>query len=167
MKVAKGVNLKSSHHKKEKRNFVTLYGMVGNQIYCPDHFAVYTNNKSLCWTPKNTWIKKEKLIKPLHLITVTILWNNCNFLRKKKQFYENSSIVFCIVQSLSRVQLCGPMHCSISGFPVLHYLPEIAHTHVHWVGDAIQPAHPLLTLSPLALNLSHHQGLFQWVGSLY
>ena len=87
MKVAKGVNLKSSHHKKEKRNFVTLYGMVGNQIYCPDHFAVYTNHKSLCWTPKNTWIKKEKLIKPLHLITVTILWNNCNFLRKKKQFY--------------------------------------------------------------------------------
>ena len=57
------------------------------------------------------------------------------------------------------------MDCSTPGFPVLHYLPEFAQTHVHWVGDAIQPSHPLLSPSPSALNLSQHQGLFPWVGS--
>ena len=59
------------------------------------------------------------------------------------------------------------MDCSTLGFPVLHYLSEFAHTHVHRVGDAIQPSHPLLPPSPPALNLSQHQGLFQWVGPLH
>ena len=45
-----------------------------------------------------------------------------------------------VVQSLSCVQLCNPMNCSTPGFPVLHSLPEFAQTHVHWVGDAIQPS---------------------------
>ena len=58
------------------------------------------------------------------------------------------------------------MDCSRPGFTVLHFLSELAQTHVHWVSDAIQPSHPLLLSSP-ALNLSHHQGLFQWVGSLH
>ena len=49
------------------------------------------------------------------------------------------------------------------GFPVLHCIPESAQTLVHWVGDAIQPSHPLSPPSPLPLNLSQHQGLFQWV----
>ena len=57
--------------------------------------------------------------------------------------------------------LCNPMDCSTPGSPVLHHLPEFAQTHVHWVGDAIQPSHPLLPLSPPALNLSQHRGLFQ------
>ena len=57
------------------------------------------------------------------------------------------------------------MDCSTPGFPVLHYLPEFAQTHVHWVGDAIQPSHPLSSPSPPALSLSQHQGLFQWVSS--
>ena len=46
------------------------------------------------------------------------------------------------------------MDCSTLGFPVLHYLPEFAQTHVHWFSDAIQPSHPLLPPSPPALNLS-------------
>ena len=70
-----------------------------------------------------------------------------------------------VVQSLRHVQLCDPMDCSTSGFPVLHYLPEFAQTHVHWVSDVIQPSHPLPPPSPLALNLSQHHSLFQWVGS--
>ena len=49
--------------------------------------------------------------------------------------------------------------------PVHHQLPELAQTHVHWVGDAIQPSHPLASPSPLAFNLSQHQGLFQRVTS--
>ena len=51
--------------------------------------------------------------------------------------------------------------------PVHHQLPELAKTHVHWVGDAIQPSHPLSSPSPLAFNLSQHQDLFQWVSSLH
>ena len=62
--------------------------------------------------------------------------------------------------------LCDLIDGSMPGFPVLHYLPEVAQTLVHWVGDAIQPSHPLSSPSPPALNLSQHQGLFQWVGSL-
>ena len=62
--------------------------------------------------------------------------------------------------------LCNPMDHSTPGLPVHHQLPEFTQTHVHWVGDAIQPSHPLLSPSP-ALNLSQHQGLFQWVSSLH
>ena len=61
--------------------------------------------------------------------------------------------------------LCDPMNCSIPGLPVHHQLPAFTQTHVHWVGDAIQPSHPLSPPSPPALNLSPHQGLFQWVSS--
>ena len=60
--------------------------------------------------------------------------------------------------------LCNPMDCSTPGFPVHHQIPELAQTHGHQVGDAIQPSHPLSSPSP-AFNLSHHQGLFQWVSS--
>ena len=61
--------------------------------------------------------------------------------------------------------LCDPMGCSTPGFPVHHQLLELAQTCVHWVSDAIQPSHPLLSPSPLTFNLSQHQGPFQWVGS--
>ena len=61
--------------------------------------------------------------------------------------------------------LCDPMNCSTPGLPVHHQLPEFTQTHVHWVGDAIQPSHPLLSPSPLAPNPSQHQSLCQWVNS--
>ena len=61
--------------------------------------------------------------------------------------------------------LCDPMNHSTPGLPVHHQLPESTQTHVHWVGDAIQPSHPLSSPSPPALNLSQHQGLFQWLSS--
>ena len=56
--------------------------------------------------------------------------------------------------------LCNPMDCSMPGFPVHHQLLKLAQTHVHWVGDAIQPSHPLLSPSPPAFSLSQHQDLF-------
>ena len=65
------------------------------------------------------------------------------------------------VQSLSRVRLCDPMNCNTPSFPVHHQFPELIQTHVHRVGDAIQPFHPLLSPSPPAFNLSQHQGLFK------
>ena len=63
--------------------------------------------------------------------------------------------------------LCNPMNRSLPGLPVHHQLPELTQTHVHWVGDAIQPSHPLSSPSPPALSLSQNQGLFQWVSSLH
>ena len=60
----------------------------------------------------------------------------------------------------SRLTLYNPMDCSSPGFPVHHQLLEPTQTHVHRVGDAIQPSRPLSSPSPPALNLSQHQGLF-------
>ena len=60
---------------------------------------------------------------------------------------------------------CNPMNRSTPGLPIHHQPPESTQTHVQWVGDAIQPSHPLSSPSPSALNLSQHQGLFQWVSS--
>ena len=61
--------------------------------------------------------------------------------------------------------LCDPMNRSTPGLPVHHL--ETTQTHVHWVGDAIQPCYPLLSPSPPALSLFQHQGLFKWVSSLH
>ena len=63
--------------------------------------------------------------------------------------------------------LCDPMNRSMPGLPVHHQLLEFIQTHVHWVGDAIQPSHPLSSPSPPTPNPSQHQGLFQWVNSLH
>ena len=65
---------------------------------------------------------------------------------------------FTSVHSLSRVRLCDPIDCSTPGLPVHNQFPEFTPTHVHWVGDAIQPSHLLSSPSP-AFNLSQHQGL--------
>ena len=75
------------------------------------------------------------------------------------------SVQFSSVTQLCQT-LCDPMDCSMAGFPVHHQLPEPTQTHVLWVGDAIQPSHPLLSPSPSAFSLSQHQGLFKWVSSL-
>ena len=66
----------------------------------------------------------------------------------------------------SCVTLGNPMNCSTPGFPVLHNLPEFAQTYVHSVNDAIQPSDPLSPTSPLALNISQNQSLFQRTGFL-
>ena len=71
------------------------------------------------------------------------------------------SVQFSTVAQLCPT-LCNPMDCSTPGFPVHHQLPEFAQTHVHWVGDVIQPSHPLSSPSPPAFNVSQHQGLFQF-----
>ena len=65
----------------------------------------------------------------------------------------------------SCLTVCDPMNHSTPGLPIHHQLLESTQTHVHWVNDAIQPSHPLSSLSPPALNLSQHQGLFKWLSS--
>ena len=78
---------------------------------------------------------------------------------------QNSKIInlyYCCWCSVAKLcpTLCDPMDWSTPGFPVLLYLLEFAQTHVHWVSDAIQPSHPLLPPSSLALDLTQHLGLF-------
>ena len=77
-----------------------------------------------------------------------------------------SSVQFSSVAQ-SCPTLCDPMNCSMPGFPVHHQLPEFTQTHVHQVGDSIQPSHPLSSPFPPAPNPSQHQSLFQWVNSLH
>ena len=77
---------------------------------------------------------------------------------------RNVSVQFSSVTQLCPT-LCHPMNHSTPGLHVHHQLPEFTQAHVHWVGDAIQPSHPLSSPSPPALKLSQHQGLFQWVSS--
>ena len=73
----------------------------------------------------------------------------------------------CCSVALLHPTLCNPMDCSTPHDPVLRWLPEFAETHVHWVGDAIQPSLPLSSPSPPAPNLFQHQGLFKWVSQLF
>ena len=77
--------------------------------------------------------------------------------------------MFSSVQSLSRVWLFATPWIANEdqGLPVHHQLLEFTQIHVHWVSDAIQPFRPLSSLSPPALNLSQHQGLFKWVSFLH
>ena len=82
--------------------------------------------------------------------------------------FKTSEYIFwmcCCLVAKSCPTLLDPMDCSMPGPPVPHHLPEFAQVYVHWIGDAIQPSHPLSPSS--AFSLSLHQGLFQWVGSLY
>ena len=79
---------------------------------------------------------------------------------KHKRTQSSLSVQFSWVAQLC-LTLCDPMDCSMPGLPVHHQLPELAQTHVHWVGDAIQPSQPLLLPVPPAFSLSQHQGLFQ------
>ena len=75
---------------------------------------------------------------------------------------RNLSVQFSSVAQ-SCPTLCNSMNRSTPGLPVHHQLPEFIQTHVHWVDDAIQPSHPLLSPSSPAPNPSQHLGLFRWV----
>ena len=100
--------------------------------------------------------------------TISHLSRHMESLTLMSMFFH-AAMVFYQVRFRSVTQscptLCDPMYCSTPGLPVHHQLPESTQTHVHWVSDAIQPSHPLSSPSPPALNLSQHQGLFQWVSS--
>ena len=85
--------------------------------------------------------------------------------KSQTQLKRFSTHAYTVLQSSSVSQscptLCNPMDCNMPGFPVHHQLPELTQTHVHQVGDAIQPSHPLSSPSSPTFNLSQHQALFQ------
>ena len=83
------------------------------------------------------------------------------------QQYSQQFIQFSQFSSVAQscLTFCNSMENSMPGLLVHNQLPEFTQSHIHWVGDAIQPAHPLSSPSPPTFNLSQHQGLFQWVSS--
>ena len=107
------------------------------------------NNETLAPLPSREW-RPELLSHPTKY--KTLLHN------------EECQLVSSLAQSC--LTHCAPMDCSRPGLPVHRWLLEFTPTHVHWVGDAIQPSHPLSSPSP-TFSLSQHQGLFKWVHSLH
>ena len=91
-------------------------------------------------------------------------WKNFIFISKWMSLSHFRASGFSSVAQ-SCLTLCNPINCSTPGLPVHHQLPEFIQTHVHRVGDAIQPSHPLSSPSSPAPNPSQRQGLFQWVNS--
>ena len=87
---------------------------------------------------------------------LTILSRTCSKQEESKVIHVHWAQVQLLQKCLT---FCDPMDCSTSGFPVLHHLRELAQTHVHSVGDAMQPSHPLSSLFLPVFNLSQYQGL--------
>ena len=121
-----------------------------------------TGSGSVCWLPLNWGVTANR-----YEVSLSGWWKYsqisvmlCNFVKIIKSVQFSSVAQSCLT-------LCNPRYRSTPGLPVHHQLPESTQTHVHWVGDANQPSHPLSSPSPLDFNLSQHQGLSQWVGSLH
>ena len=113
-------------------------------------------------------------------IIIAHLHLSCKIMDNSRVSVKSSWVFICIwnwawdtfpasFQFSSVAQSCltlyDPMDCSRPGFPAHHQLPELTQTHVHWVRDAIQLSHPMLSPSPPGFNHSHDQGLFQGVSS--
>ena len=111
------------------------------------------------------WTKHEREGLPLSTIWLALfqLWSKKAKMRMVGFFSPHQSICCCCSVTQLCLTLCELVDCRMLGFPVIHHLPELAQIHVLWVSDAIQPSHPLLSLSPIAFNLAQHQGLFKWV----
>ena len=112
-------------------------------------------SRALCWEFSDVLISQiewDTLLWPMQCPSMVREW------------WSSDGICCCPFAKLCPT-LCNRTDCSTPGFPVLHYLPEFASTHVQWSGDAIQPSYPLLLTSPPLLNLSQQQCLFQWVSS--
>ena len=107
-----------------------------------------------CLSPAQTSLLTSRLRNPLLAVPSTRA-------RTQAEGSSSSLLFSCSIISNS-LHLHGLQQTRL---PVLHYPPEFAQTHVHWVSDAIQLSHPLSSPSPPVFNLSQHQGLFQWVGS--
>ena len=130
------------------------------------------------WATELNWIELTCLLRNLYAVqetTVRTGHGTTDWFQTEKGVHQGCilspcSFNLCAEFQLSSVSqscwtLCDPMNRSTPGLPVHHQLPEFTQTPVHWVSDAIQPSHPLLSPSPPALNLSQHQGLFKWVSS--
>ena len=124
----------------------------------------YTFQKQL-EIQKHIWklnyiMAKYIMLSVLHILEGILYIRYSSCWTYKSRLVQQSLYQFSSVTHLC-LTLCHPMDCSMPGLPVHHQLPELAQTHVHRVGDAIQPSHPLSSPSSPAFNLSQHQSLFQ------
>ena len=135
--------LKRKHH----------YGLAGLLLITPNGFLSWVGSRETLWN-SGSWL----------LFSLVSIWlsffNVIDSPNRIKGRWLDSYSSHCCSVSWSCPTLCDPMGCSTPGFSVLHHLPEFTQTHVHWVGDAIQPSHPLLSPCPPAFNFSQHLGLF-------
>ena len=120
----------------------------------------------------NSWFTKTHLeVVCFFLIELLIINYRTSIKGRYLRMIWNRKLWHLSVQFSSVAQscptICDPMNHSTPGLPVHHQLPEFTQTHVQWVGDAIQPSHPMSSSSPPALNLCQHQSLFKWVSSLH
>ena len=120
---------------------------------CKDNVCIKKIKQFYSW--RTLWNIKERRVLP------TSMWKRSWVDTLQYRWVQFSSV------TQSCPTLCDPMNRSTPGLPVHHQLPEFNQTHIHWVGDTIQPSHPLSSTSPPAFNLSQHQGLFKWVRSLH
>ena len=115
-----------------------------------------------CWAfnvNKSLISRSSEIIEPWEIV----LWQW--HLKRIRHTFKSKRKFGSVQFTQSCLTLCDPMNCSMPRLPVHHQLPEFTQTHVHWVSDAIQPSHPLLSPSPPALNLCQHQSLLQWISS--
>ena len=116
------------------------------------------------WISHCLWMSKIKLAQDAIWRNIGFgIWRTGNYFLIVWTYFQLLFQFISVTQSCPT--LCDPMNCSTPGLPVHHQLPEFTQTHVHRVGDAIQPSRPLMSPSPLAPNPSQHQNLFQWVNS--
>ena len=129
-------------------------------------------NSVLKATTKSTWRRKWQptpicLLGKSHgkrSLTGYSPWVTKSWTKQQQQSQYGQRQKISSVNSVTQ-SICDPMNYSTPGLPVHHQFPELTQTHVHRVGDAIQPSHPLLSPSPSVFNLSQYQGLFQRVSS--
>ena len=146
----------------------SIYGRYTQEIKSTPSWARHRYE----WLKQKTW-KLYNFDKYIPLIDVLIYFPRNSTPALKSKLHGNLPMLWCqhvpSVQFSSVAQscptLCDPMNRSTPGLPVHHQLPKFTQTHVHGVSNAIQPSHPLSSPSPPALNLSQHQGLFQWASS--
>jgi len=120
------------------------------------HEISVRNTLRIFWKKwKSALILKIVYFKSIVLVDMSL---RITFVWKKDHFFHN--VTMLLFSNKLYLTLCEPMNCRTPGFSVLYYLPEFTQTHVDWISNAIQPSHPLSSPSPLAFNLSQHQGLF-------
>ena len=135
----------------------------------PDHFTcllrkLHMSQEATVRTGHRTndWLKIGKGVWQGCILSSCLF--NLWFLSSESHGFGGGGLLsHCCLVAQSCLPLCNPRDCSMQDFPVLHYLSEFDQTHV---SDAIQQSHLLFPPSPPDLNLSQHQGLFQWVSSL-
>ena len=119
----------------------------------------YQQHLGFCWS--KFWVPSESYwFRNSGGAQESDLWHAPQGILMLTKVWEPLSSVSLVTESCPT--LFDPMDWSMPGLPVHHQLPEFTQTHIHWVGDVIQPSHPLSSPCPPAFNLAQHQGLFLW-----